>query len=409
MPSPPMPDDRQRHLETRLMHSGEDRAAYHGAVVPPLFQNSTFTFEDWDAIDAAFDDRTNAYIYSRAGNPTVRLAETKIAELASGERARLFASGMGAISAAVLHGLRAGDHVIAVRNLYGPASNLLGGYLRQRMGITTTFVPGDEVSQFEAALTDRTRLIYLESPSSAVFGLQDIEAVAALARSRGIRTMIDNTWATPLFQRPLALGIDLEVHSCSKYLGGHSDLVGGVVIGSAADLEAISTQEAELLGGVMAPFEAWLLTRSLRTLPVRMRQHEANAMQVARFLEAHPKVREVRYPGLDSFPQRDLARRQMTGASGLLGFALDTEDLAAIKRFVDGLGVFQIGVSWGGHESLIYAPVISALKELPPERFAEIGIASGDMRISVGLEHADDLVEDLEQALARVWQALAQV
>lgn len=381
------------------MHYGEDRGAYHGAVVPPLFQNSLFTFEDWDGIDAAFDDRTGSYLYSRLGNPTVRLAEEKIARLAGGERARLFGSGMAAISAAVLSCVNAGDHVVAVRNIYGPANNLLNVYLRQKMGITTTFVSGEDVAEFEDALTDRTRLIFLESPSSAVFGLQDIEAVATLARARGIRTVIDNTWATPLFQHPLAMGIDLEIHSCSKYLGGHSDLVAGVVIGQKEALDAMMVREGELLGGVMAPFEAWLLTRSLRTLPIRMRQHEANALQVARFLEGHPEVSRVLYPGLESHPQYALARRQMTGATGLMGFELATEDVDAIKRFVNALTLFQLGVSWGGHESLIYAPAISYLKELPPERFAAMGIAAGTMRISVGLEHADDLIYDLEQAL----------
>ena len=394
-----MPD---RQLETRLQHVGEAQRGPHGAVVPPLFQNSLFTFEDWDAIDAAFSDRTNAYIYSRVGNPTVRLAEEKIADLAGGARARLFASGMGAISAAILHSVRAGDHVVAVRNVYGPTSTFLERYLGHKMDLRVTFVPGDEVAQFEEALTDRTRLIVLESPSSAVFGLQDIAAVSELATARGIRTMIDNTWATPLFQRPLALGVDLEVHSCSKYLGGHSDLVGGVVIGSHSDLESISVREIELFGGSMAPFDAWLLTRSLRTLPLRMRQHEASALAVARFLEGHDRVRRVRHPGLGSHPQHVLATRQMTGTTGLMGFTLATDDLAAIKRFVDGLATFRIGVSWGGHESLVYAPVISLLKETPPERFDALGIAPGDIRISVGLEHPDDLVADLDAALARI-------
>ena len=388
-----------RHPETDLMHYGEDRASHHGAAVPPLYQTSTFTFEDWDAIDAAFDDRTNAYIYSRAGNPTVRLAEEKLAHLAGGERARLFGSGMAAISAAILSSVDAGDHVVAVRNVYGPANNLLNVYLRRKMGVETTFVGGEDVAEFEDAITDRTRLIYLESPSSAVFGLQDLAAVADLARSRGVRTAIDNTWATPLFQQPLALGIDLEVHSCSKYLGGHSDLVGGVVIGRAADLDALAVAEGELLGGTMAPSTAWLLTRSLRTLPVRLRQHETNALRVAHFLEKHPGVRRVFYPGLESHPQHVLARRQMSGTTGLMGFELATDDLDAIKRFVDRLEVFQLGVSWGGHESLIYAPAISYLKELPPDRFEALGIALGTMRISVGLEHADDLVTDLTQAL----------
>lgn len=382
------------------MHGGERRADYHGAVVPPLFQNSLFTFEDWDALDAAFDDRTNAFIYSRAGNPTVQLAEAKIAELAGGERARLFGSGMAAIAAAVLHELRAGDHVVAVRNAYGPAANFLSGYLREKMGVAVTFVAGDSVAQFEAALTERTGLIYLESPSSSVFGLQDLAGVAALAKSRGIRTVIDNTWATPLFQQPLALGIDLEVHSCSKYLGGHSDLLGGVVIGRRADIEAMQRQEGELLGGILSPFSAWLLVRSLRTLPLRMQQHQASGLAVARFLEKHPAVARVRHPGLESHPQHALARRQMSGTSGLMGFTLATRSVDAIKAFVNGLRVFLLGVSWGGHESLVYAPVISALKETPPERFAHLGITPGDIRISVGLEHPDDLIADLDGALA---------
>jgi cystathionine beta-lyase len=385
--------------ETLLAHLGEDRSAYHGAVVPPIFQNSLFTFESWQAIDAAFDDRTAAYLYTRGQNPTVQVAEAKIAALAGGERAKLFGSGMAAITAAVLSQVGPGDHVVAVQNLYGPANNLLNVYLREKMGLETTFVPGERVEDFAAALTPRTRLIYLESPTSAVFTLQDIEAVTALAREHGVRTLMDNSWATPVFQQPLAMGVDLEVHSCSKYLGGHSDLVAGVVIGREEDILTMTVREYELLGAKMAPAEAYLLTRSLRTLPMRMERHQANALAVARFLEGHPGIARVRYPGLESHPQHDLARRQMGGFSGLLGFELATTDLKAIQRFFNSLQVFQIGVSWGGHESLVYAPAISYLKELPPERFEALGIALGDMRISVGLENVEDLIRDLEGAL----------
>ena len=391
----------ERHPETDLQHAGEDRDG-GGPAAPPLHQTSTFTFPSWDAIDDAFDRRTEAFIYSRLGNPTVRLAEEKLARLAGGERARLFASGMAAVTAAVLSCADAGDHVVAVRNVYGPASTLLDGYLRRKMGVETTFVGGEDPDEFEAAATDRTRLFYLESPSSAVFGLQDVAEVAARARARGVRTVLDNTWATPIFQRPLGLGIDLEVHSVSKYLGGHSDLVGGAVIGSRERLDRLAVAEGELLGATMPPFEAWLLTRSLRTLPVRMRQHESSGLAVARFLEGHRAVRRVLHPGLESHPQHALARRQMSGTTGLIGFDLATDDLARIRRFVDALDVFQIGVSWGGHESLVYAPAISYLKELPPERFASLGIAPGTIRISVGLEHPDDLIADLGQALGHV-------
>lgn len=395
----PAEDDEPEGVETMLAHHGEHRAAYHGAVVPPVFQNSLFTFESWEAIDRAFDDRTGSYIYSRGQNPTVRMAEEKIARLAGGGRAKLFASGMAAISAAVLHAVGPGDHVVAVENVYGPARNLLASYLARKMGLATTFVAGDDPGEIEAALTERTRLIYLESPSSAVFRLQDIAAVAALARPRGIRTLIDNTWATPVFQRPLELGIDFEIHSCSKYLGGHSDLVAGAVIGSERDVVDLTVAEYELLGAKMAPWEAWLLTRSLRTLPMRMARHQENALAVARFLEGHPAVRRVRYPGLDSFPQRELARKQMRGTSGLLSFELETRDLERIRGFVDRLEIFRIGVSWGGHESLVYAPAISYLKELPPEQFERLGISAGDIRLSVGLEDPEDLLRDLAQAL----------
>ncbi len=394
--------DTEWKLETLLAHFAEDRAAFQGAVVPPLFQNSLFTFESWEAIDRAFDDRANTPIYSRGHNPTVGMTEAKIAKLVGGERAKLFGSGMAAITAAVLHFVDAGDHVVTINNVYGPTNNLLNVYLRKKMNLRTTFVSGEQVSDFESAITDETRLIYLESPSSAVFGLQDIEAVARLAQARGLHTIIDNTWATPLFQNPLALGIDLEVHSCSKYLGGHSDVVAGVVIGSEEDVVAIAVEEYEILGGKMAPFEAWLILRSLRTLPLRMLKHQENAMAVARFLEGHPNVKKVRYPGLASFPQYALGQKQMRGYSGLLSFELNTEDLPAIKHFFNSLTLFQIGVSWGGHESLIYAPAISYLKELPEAQFEALGISLGDMRISVGLENKDDLIRDLAAALRHI-------
>ena len=387
--------------ETTLSHLGEDRAAHEGAVVPPIYQNSLFTFKDWDDIDAAFEDRTSRPIYTRLSNPTTRVAEQKIAALAGeGFEARLFSSGMAAISAAIFHAVSPGDHVVAVKNVYGPANNLLNRYLKQKMGLETTFVPGHRIEDFEEAVTAKTRLIVLESPSSAVFSLQNIPEVAEFARSKGILTMIDNTWATPLFQKPLQMGVDMEVHSVSKYLGGHSDIVAGIILASPDRIEQITVNEGELFGGAIAPFTSWLLTRSLRTLPMRLERHQSNAFKVAHFLENHSGVRRVHYPGLPSHPQYDLAQKQMTGCTGLLGFQLATEDLPSIKAFFNALNVFLIGVSWGGHESLIYAPAISYLKELPPERFKDLGISLGDMRISVGLENVSDLLSDLEQALS---------
>lgn len=389
-------------ISTQLAHHGENRAAYEGAVVPPIFQNSLFTFESWDDISAAFDDRTHSFIYSRGNNPTVKVAQEKIAKLAGGERAMLFGSGMGAISAAVLHCVKKDGHVIAIKNLYGPANNLFYNYLREKMNITITFVTGVEVADFAEAITPATCLIYLESPSSGVFSLQDIPKVTALARANGIKTIIDNSWATPYFQRPLEMGVDLEVHSCSKYIGGHSDVVAGVIIGSEELLSQIYQQEYEWIGARISPMDAWLITRSLRTLPMRLRQHQESGLIVAKFLEQHPKVATVNYPGLESFPQYELGQKQMSGYTGLLSFRLKTENLEEVKAFFNGLEIFRIGVSWGGHESLIYALAISYVKEMTAEQFAATGLAYGDMRISVGLENVEDLVADLTQALSLI-------
>ncbi len=390
------------NIETLLAHFAENRSDYHGAVVPPIFQNSLFTYQDWDAIDKAYDDRINNFIYSRGNNPTVAITEQKLAKIAGGERAKLFGSGMAAISAAVLHFLKPGDHVVTIKNIYGPANLLFNNYLQKKMHIETTQVSGTDIAEFEKAITDKTRLIYLESPSSAVFSLQDINSVAELAKANRIHTIIDNTWATPIFQKPLALGIDLEVHSCSKYIGGHSDAVSGVVIGSEKDISEIYVNEYEILGGILPPFESWLIMRSLRTLPIRMAKHQENAINVANFLEVHPKITKVNYPGLESFPQYELGRKQMSGYSGLMSFKLNTNDLKRIKNFFNSLKLFQIGVSWGGHESLIYAPAISYLKELSEDQFEGMGISLGDMRISIGLENSGDLIGDLNSALKHI-------
>ena len=394
---------KQEHkLKTILSHYAEDRENNNGAVVPPIYQNSLFTFKDWDAIDKAFDDPVNNCIYTRGRNPSVAMVEEKIAKIAGGEKAKLFSSGMGAISSAIMHYVKAGDHVITINNIYGPTNNFFNKYLREKINLDITFVSGESVEEIKNSIRDNTKLIYLESPATAVYTLQDIQAITTLAKKHGIHTIIDNTWATPIFQKTLDMGIDLEVHSCSKYLSGHSDVVAGVVIGKAKDIDEIFLNEHALFGAKLAPFEAWLIMRSLRTLPIRMKQHQENAMEVATFLENHPKIKQVLYPGLKSFPQYELGRKQMTGCTGLLSFILDSENLDDIKTFFNSLELFKIGVSWGGHESLIFAPAIGYLKELPPEQFKAMGISLGTMRISVGLEDCDDLIQDLTQALEYV-------
>ena len=390
-----------RNIETFLTHDGK-KAHSKGAVVPPIYQNSLFTMKDWDDIDKAFDDRTNSYIYSRGNNPSAEIVEDKLAAICGGENAKLFASGMGAVSAVMLSCIKKGSHVITLKNIYGPANNLLESYFKPKFDIEISYISGIDIKEFETAIQPNTSLIYLESPSSVIMSLQDLKAVAKLAKTNNIKTAIDNTWASPIYQKPLSFGIDLEIHSCSKYIGGHSDVVAGVVIGSKNDIENIFTKEFELFGAKIAPFEAWLLLRSLRTLKIRMDQHQKSGIQVAKFLEKHPKIAKVNYPGLESFPQYELAKKQMSGTTGLISFQLKTTDLDKIKTFFNGLELFQIGVSWGGHESLIYAPAISYLKELSPEQFEGLGISLGDMRISVGLESAEDLINDLAQSLNKI-------
>ena len=382
-------------IETEIVHYHESGA---GPVVPPITQCSLFTFDSWEDIDKAFDDPVNNSIYTRGNNPSVALVEEKIALLCGGEKAKLFSSGMGAISSAILHYVKHGDHIIAIKNVYGPTNNFLNVYLKKKCNITVTFVDGRDIKDFEDAIKENTTLIYLESPSSAIFTLQNIKKVAALAKSKGIKTIIDNTWATPIFQKPLEMGIDIEVHSCSKYIGGHSDIVAGVAVGKIEDISQIFLEEHAFLGAKLAPFEAWLILRSLRTLKIRMLQHQENALKVANYLEKNAKVKKVSYPGLESFEQYELAKEQMTGFTGLMSFEINSSNLDDIKNFFNNLHYFKIGVSWGGHESLIYAPAISYLKEMPKEQFEGMGISLGVMRISVGLEDADDLIADFEQA-----------
>lgn len=387
--------------QTAVIHEGEDPQRFLGAVVPPVFASSLFAFASYDAADHAFAHQVDSYIYSRGLNPTVEIVERKVAALEGGEMARCFASGMGAISSTLLHFLRAGDHVISVRGAYGPARRLLTEVL-PRYGIEATLVDGTEVDQFAAQIRPNTRLIYLETPCSLFFQLQDLESVAGLAKEAGIVTVVDNSWSSPVFQNPLVLGIDLVVHSASKYLGGHSDLVAGVVVGREETVREIARTEQALLGAVLGPFEAWLLLRGLRTLKIRMEQHQENAQAMISFLASHPAVSAIHYPGEEGFAQRALALKQMSGFSGLVSFELNTDE-AGMKAFVNSLRYFRLGVSWGGFESLIFAPAISARAD------GNLLIPPGLLRMHVGLEDVGDLIDDVARALKQVRRPLERL
>jgi cystathionine beta-lyase len=376
-------------FETLCAHAGDDPARFLGAPVPPIYQNSLFTVPDAESFFNRAARHPDGYDYTRCANPTTDVLETKLAALERTEAARCFGSGMAAVSAAILYGVKAGDHIVAVETVYGPTRQFLTEYL-PRFQVQVTFVRGDDPDQFRAACRPETRLFYLESPSSLVFRQQDLAAVATIAREREILTVIDNSWASPYFQNPADFGIDLILHSATKYLGGHSDLVAGVVMGPRRHLDPLKAQEGQLLGGILDPFASWLMLRGVRTLPVRMDRHQQSALTVARFLERHPAVVCVHYPGLDSDPQHGLGRRQLRGTSGLLSFELKDGTRERACGALDRLHYFGIGVSWGGFESLA-TPLCLPDPKGGPDRWG--------MRLHIGLETVEDLLEDLDQAL----------
>jgi len=376
-------DEETLSFEEICIHLGEDPERYLGSVVPPIFQNSLFTAPSVDARSR----RGERYIYTRESNPTTDILNRKLAAMERTEEARSFASGMAAISAAVMSQVRSGDHVVCVKNVYYPARVLLQDYLA-RFGVEVTFVPGTSAADFERAMRPSTRVFYLESPTSINLWLQPLEEVCTLAKAHGITTIIDNTWATPVFQRPAEMGVDIVVHSASKYLGGHSDVIAGVVCTSRQHIEAVH-REMTLIGGILDPFAAWLILRGLRTLPTRLRQHQQNAIQVAQWLAEHPAVHNVLYPALPSHPQHELACRQMSGFSGLMSFTLKRNAREAAVGVVDSLRSFRIGVSWGGYESLALPMLIEDYD----------GEQRWGLRVHIGLEPVESLIADLEQAL----------
>lgn len=376
-------------FETQCIHFAEDRERNMGAAAPPLYQCSTFTYPDCEAFSRRDGGRPPRYDYTRVSNPTTRLLERKMAELEGGQAARAFASGMGAVSAAVLACVSTGDHIVTIETVYGPTRTLFSEYLT-KFGIETTYVRGVDVNDFHRALRPNTRVIYLESPSSLLFELQDLKAVAELAKSKGVTTICDNSNATPYSQNPARHGIDLVIHTVTKYLGGHSDLLAGIVVGSEERIASMSKREGELLGAVADPFTSWLTLRGLRTLAVRIERHQQNAMAIARLLESDARVARVFYSGLASHPQAALARRQMRGHTGMLSFEMVDNSRERAHQVVDALRYFCIAVSWGGYESLA----------IPMEvQDPATGRKTHIIRLSVGLESVQDLKADLCQAL----------
>ncbi|MEM1322711.1 MAG: PLP-dependent aspartate aminotransferase family protein [Bacteroidota bacterium] len=381
-------------LDHILTHLGEERQHYFNAVSPPIIQSSNFVFDTLDDFRSAINNELTSHIYTRGNNPTVAILRKKVAALEGAEDALIFGSGCGAISSAIIGCVKAGDHIICVKAPYSWTSKLLLEFLA-RFGVTHTFVDGRDVANIEAAIQPNTRLLYLESPNSITFELQDLRACATLAKQHNIITAIDNSYCSPIFQNPIALGIDLVIHSGTKYLNGHSDVVVGTLCGSQQLIQQIFDSEYMTLGGVISPNDAALVIRGLRTLALRLKRSDESAHQIVEWLQAHPKVERVIYPFSTDFPQYELAKKQMRGCGGLFSILLKTNKIAEVEAFFNRLNRFLMAVSWGGHESLVLP--FCAFYNIPgrPDSSVPLNL----VRFYIGLEDPQWLIEDLEQGL----------
>ncbi|MEI6122134.1 MAG: aminotransferase class I/II-fold pyridoxal phosphate-dependent enzyme [Bacteroidota bacterium] len=375
---------------------GENRNQYFNAVAPPIIKTSNFCFPLVAQMRANIHNEFEVPFYTRGNNPTVTMLRKKLAALEQTQDALITSSGCAAISAAVFSVLSAGDHAICVYNCYSWTHTLFNTLLR-RFNVQVTMVDGNQIQNFRNALRPNTKLIYLESPTSFFMELQDIRAVAQLAKPLGITTIIDNSYATPLYQNPAAMGIDMIVHSASKYLGGHSDLIAGAICASSHHIRQIFETEYLTFGGIITPDNAWLLLRGLRTLPVRLRHISQSTAQIVGFLQSHPKIQTVMWPFATGFAQGKLARSQMKGAGGLFSFVLRTQSISRVDAFCDALHCFLLACSWGGYESLVFPASVlydsMNNNKLPPANL---------VRMYVELEDPNELIADLDQALHQV-------
>jgi len=387
----------KRHLATRVIHGGQSPEPATGAVMPPIFATSTYRQES-PGVHQGFD-------YGRSHNPTRFALERSLADIEGGRAAFAFASGLAAI-AAVLELLPSGSHIVAGDDMYGGTYRLFERVRRDSAGHTFSYVDLSDADALAAAITPATRMVWVETPTNPMLKLADLTAIASLCHARGILSVCDNTFASPIIQRPLEHGFDIVVHSTTKYINGHSDVIGGVAIVGASDHQTGLAEKLGFIqnsvGAIQGPFDSFLVLRGIKTLALRVERSSGNALLLASWLEQQPQVRKVHYPGLESHPQHALARNQMHGGyGGIVSIELDT-DLDGARRFLEACEVFTLAESLGGVESLIEHPALMTHASIPPERRAELGIGDGLIRLSVGIEHIDDQREDLRRALAAI-------
>lgn len=405
----PKPDD-SPGFATRAIHHGYDPLDHGGSLAPPVHMTSTFVFDRAETGSAIFAGEAAGHVYSRISNPTLDLLEQRMASLEGAEAGLATGSGIGAITASLWTLLSPGDEIIADQTLYGCTFSFLHHGL-EKFGVTVTHCDLTDPAALRAAISEKTKVVYFETPANPNMRLVDIKTVSAIASAAGAHVMVDNTYATPVLTRPMELGADLVVHSATKYLGGHGDLVGGIVVGHKALIDEIRLVGLkDMTGAVMAPMTSMLILRGLKTLELRMERHCASAMRVAEALEAHPAVAQVLYPGLPSFPQNDLARAQMLAPGGMIALEL-LGGLKAGRNLIDGLSLIHCAVSLGDAETLIQHPASMTHSPYTPEERARHGISDGLVRLSVGLEAPDDIIADLLASLDRLpvpaWQDAA--
>lgn len=381
-----------KEISEIINESGEERNHYFNAITPPIFQTSNFAFDTVEDFRKALQDESSTYLYSRGGNPTLDILQKKLAALDNAEACLVLNSGAGAVFVSVLANVKSGDHIVSVEKPYTWAQKMFDNML-PRFGVTTTYVDGRDTENFRNAIQPNTTLIYLESPNSWTFYLQDLTAVAALAKENNITTICDNSYCTGIYQRPLDMGIDISLQSATKYINGHSDVVAGVICGTKAMMDKIFFSEYLNLGIGTTPFNAWLILRGMRTLPVRLERITKTTHEIVAFLKTRNEIESISFPFDEDFPQAALARKQMNGSCGLLSFVLKKTSLDAIERFCEGLQHILMAVSWGGHESLII-PGIASIK---PSEYDPENIDQRRIRLYVGLEDAGYITDDLKR------------
>jgi methionine-gamma-lyase len=394
-----MHSNEQQAFATRSIHSTTPREEAYGSLTQPLYLTSTFVFPSAEEGGARFAGESQGMIYSRLGNPTLEPLERTMADLEGAEAGLAFGSGMGAISAVLFALIETGDHILVSEGVYGCTYGLFN-LLKKKFKVDFTFVDMSDLAQMEAAMRPETKVVYVETPINPTLKLVDLEAVSRLAHANGAKLVVDNTFLTPYLQQPIKWGADVVVHSATKYLGGHGDLIAGIAVGTQELMDEIRMSTLKDIGAVMSPMDAWLVLRGLKTLSVRMDRHCENAQKVAEFLAAHPKVKNVEYPGLASFSQRELAQKQMKGAGGVISFEVET--LEGGRTLMNSVCLAQLAVSLGEATTLIQHPASMTHAVVPAEVRQGMGIADGLIRLSVGLEGIDDILSDLSQALDRI-------